>query len=51
MTKILTIYERFVLIVQAESIEVARKLAGDNTLLQQAIHYLDESYNLYKKTH
>lgn len=46
----LTLYERFVLIVQSKSLKEAKALAGDNILLQQAIDYLVNSYHLYKKT-
>lgn len=46
----LTIYERFILIVQSKSLKEAKELAGDNILLQQAIAYFVSTYDLYKKT-
>lgn len=46
----LTLYERFVLIVQSKSLQEAKQLAGDSLLLQQAIDYFVTSYDLYKKT-
>lgn len=50
MFKSLTLYERFVLIVRSNNLVEARKLAGDNVLLQEVVTYLTQSYELYKKT-
>lgn len=47
----LTIYEKFVLIVQAATKKEALQLAGTNLKLQKIIEYLEYEYHFYQKKH
>ena len=51
MMEKLTVYEKFVLIVQATSKIEALSVADNNILLIKIIDYLDYEYHLYDKKH
>lgn len=46
----LMLYQKFILIVQANTLLDALRIAGNNHALQQIVFYLESEYQFYQKS-